>query len=104
MAVQETTERPNLVLIRDRSEAPETPGGRDLAHFLRLAFGPRGADWPAWEGAVMPSGEVMTRERWAAYVRLLVRARLATRAPVKDAPVRLLATKRQALAALAGLL
>jgi len=103
MDVQETEPRP-LVLIRDRTEAPESPSGRDLAAFLRGAFGQQGPDWPAWEGITLPSGEVMTRERWAAYVRLLVRARLATRAPVVGAPVRLLATKRQALAALAGLL
>ncbi len=104
MEVQDTEQGPNLVLVYDRTQAPESAGGRDLAFYLRGAFGQRGPDWPAWEGVTLPSGEVMSRERWAAYVRLLVRARLATRAPVVGAPVRLLATHRQALAALAGLL
>ena len=104
MAVQDTEQRPNLVLIYDQPKAPTSAGGRDLAFFLRGAFGQQGPDWPAWEGVTLPSGEVMTHERWATYVRLLVRARLATRPPVVGAPVRLLATKRQALAALAGLL
>jgi len=96
MDVQETEPRP-LVLIRDRTEAPESAGGRDLAHFLRLAFGPRGADWPAWEGQPLPSGQVMTYDLWAAYVGLLIRCRLASRKPVRGAPLQLVATKRRAL-------
>ena len=92
---QQADQRPDLVLIHEqRPLDPEPLAGGDLAYLLRETWRRRGADW---QGATLPSGRPVTPELWRTFERLLIRARLARRRPVRGAPLELLATHRQAL-------
>lgn len=91
---------PRLVLIHDRRDLDlQALGGADLAYLVRETWriGGRGLDWPAWVGAILPSGRPVTRELWAGYTALLVQAHLARRLPIAGAAWELLASHGEAL-------
>ena len=100
MSKLQTDPGPRLVLIHDaRGLALEPLSGADLAYLVRETWriGGRGLDWPAWAGAILPSGRPVTRELWAGYTALLVQAHLARRLPIAGAAWELLASHGEAL-------
>lgn len=83
---------------------PSGLAGPDLAYLVRGLWRGRGLELQAWAGATLPSGRPVTAKTLQTFGRLLRQAGLVRQKPVRGAPLELLASHREALARLAGVL
>jgi len=89
---------PRLIYVHDARRQNRQTEATDWRFWLREAYGERGPTRRAWVGQRLPSGTVMTRERWEAYTERLIQAGVASR-PYDTAPLQLEASYREALQA-----